>query len=176
MENITKEINIIGNGFFNVSNIRKELPCVTCNFMHLDLNPIATITGDIQVLEKINLKDIQCKIIIRKFILGRSVEQQNLLKEVEREKLVWLNSKYIYNGDMNTGQAICEYLIQEGYTKLNLYGITSRFNLDLSSESDKFYSKDISNIIPLIAHWNIIWDNMITHYSHITFNFIEPIV
>ena len=141
MENTTKEANIIGNGFFDTSTIKSELPCVTCNFMHMELNPIATVTGDPKVLKTISLETIPYKVVFKE-------------------------------SGLNAGQFACQYLIQEGFTKLNIYGITSRFKMDLSSESDKYYPKNISNIATRIPRWNAKWDAMIAHYSNIEFNFI----
>ena len=141
MENTTKEANIIGNGFFDMTTIKSELPCVTCNFMHMDLNPIATVTGDPKVLRTITLEDVPCKVVFK-------------------------------NHGLNAGQFACEYLIHEGFTKLNLYGFTSRFKMDLSSESDKHYPKNTSNISARIPLWNAIWDEMIAHYQTVEFNFI----
>ena len=169
MENTTKEINIIGNGFFDTSTINKELPCVTCNFMHMELNPIATVSFDLKVLSKIDYTKLSCKAVIRK---GKYIfnKQQDLVKSAKPDLVLFITDTLIYN--INSGQTACEYLIYEGFTKLNLYGFTSRFKMDLSSESDKYYSKDISNIKTRIPRWNAKWDAMIAHYSNIEFNFI----
>lgn len=169
MENTTKEANIIGNGFFDTSTINKELPCVTCNFMHMELNPIATVSFDLKVLSKIDYTKLSCKAVIRKgpYIFHK---QQDLVKSAEPDQVLFISSTLMNN--INSGQFACQYLIQEGFTKLNIYGITSRFKMDLSSESDKYYPKNISNIATRIPRWNAKWDAMIAHYSNIEFNFI----
>ena len=167
MENTTKEANIIGNGFFDMTTIKSELPCVTCNFMHMELNPIATVSGDIESLTKVNLAKIPCKVVLRKFRNKHDI-QKALIKDAE---VTFLDDTNIFVGILNAGQAACEYLIKNGFTKLNLYGFTSRFKIDITSKTNDFTISSIG-IAPIIATWNAIWDEMILHYKTVEFNFI----
>ena len=153
------EANIIGNGFFNKTKINNTYPCVTCNFLNLELNPIATIVCDFKALSTINLSNIKTKIIVK-----------HLDNEINYPKgtILFASSK-----GLNSGQLAAEYLIKLGFNKLNLYGITSRFEVNLDSESDKYYPKDIANIKPRIYKWNKMWDTLIMNNPTVEFNFIK---
>jgi len=155
------EANVIGNGFFDKGAINKYLPCITCNFLNLDLNPIATSCFDYKAISRVDLNKINTKIIIKQLM-----PKINFPKP---QDVIYFKSSL----GRNAGQIATEYLIKLGYTKINLYGITSRFEENLDSESDKFYPKKIINLKTRIDRWNRMWDVIIQKNPQVTFNFIK---
>jgi hypothetical protein len=155
------EANVIGNGEFNKESINKSFPCVTCNFLNLDLNPIATVAIDYKTISRVDLNTIDTKVIIKRLM-------QNVTFPKPQNVIVFKSSIGI-----NAGQVATEYLIKLGYKKINLYGISSRFSYTLHSESDKYYPKVTHNLIPRIKIWNEVWNLIIKNNPKIEFNFIK---
>jgi hypothetical protein len=155
------EANVIGNGLFDKNAINKSLSCVTCNFLNLNLDPIATCCYDYKAISRVDLNKINTKIVIKQIM-----PKINFPKP---ENVIFFKSSL----GKNAGQIAAEYLIKLGYTKINLYGVTSRFLYDLSSESDKYYPKKIINLKPRIDRWNKTWDFLIANNPKVEFNFIK---
>ena len=155
------EANVLGNGKFDRNGVDLSIPTITCNFLNLDLNPIATATWDYKAISKVNLNEVTTKILAPRLIQDIDYPNKDLLVIVQASTV------------RNSGQLAAEYLIQQGYTRINLYGITSRFKCDLSSESDKYYPKRTDNAVTRIDKWNKVWDQMINSNTHVEFNFVE---
>lgn len=155
------EANVLGNGKFDRNGVDLSIPTITCNFLNLDLKPFATVTFDHKAISRVDLNEIATKIIMQRMIDGVDYPNKDLLVIVSAPKV------------RNSGQLAAEYLIQQGYTRINLYGITSRFKCDLSSESDKYYPKRTDNLVSRIDKWNKVWDEMISNNPHVEFNFVE---
>jgi hypothetical protein len=155
------EANVIGNGVFDKNVIDQSLPCITCNFLNLNLNPIATSCFDYKPISTIDLNKIHTKIIIKQLMRG--------IYFPKPEDVIYFKSSL---GE-NAGQIATEYLIKLGYTKINLYGITSRFEDSVDSESDKYYPKKTINLKSRVDRWNRVWDRLIQRNLHVNFNFIK---
>jgi hypothetical protein len=189
MENIIKEGNVLGAGPSRISYIPNHLPSIGCNFPYAKVNWIMTIEEVVILkwLEDPSIFDPEAKFIINQNVYSY-LKRENILNKVKHK----IHSIYkIHNISSieftgSSGHYAAEWLISQGFNKLNLYGMDNYFGDTLcennyshqpntsyymSSRSKEFYTPE--QLIQRGKEWQTSWQRIIKYNPNVEFNFVR---
>lgn len=188
-----KECNIVGAGPSKSSFEKNDLVTIQCNFLWthdvdfcIALDPIVPL----KMLDNPDLLPSHVKLIISKFA-KQHITALNRYQELTPKLEAVFN---ITEGNMerkrSTGHYAAEYMISQGYNKLNLYGFDNWFGdklcidnwthtkntphyvyVEIYHEPNTFTQK-IPELMERSKFWNDQWQLLITKHSDVEFNFI----
>jgi hypothetical protein len=184
-----KEGNVIGSGPSRVSYIPNDLPSIGCNFPWCKVDWIIAIEKYpiLNWLEDPSIFDEHSQFIIDTIVYNY-LKQENILDKV-KHKIHSIYKRHnmssvVFEG--SSGHYATEWMISQGFNKLNLYGMDNYFGDILCADNyshqpdRKFYapnrSKELYSEQQLIQRgkeWKIGWERIIKYNPNVEFNFVR---
>jgi hypothetical protein len=160
--------SILGSGSRRIKYVENDYSSIGCNIPYT--NASRSVIFDEQIIDIISKPEYKLVVHNRVFVYLKR-NRPDLLSQVE----------CVFDHDTNKGLRLSSghyaalYMIQIGYTKLDLYGMDSFFKSDnwANSYTDQFVSKPTGIPVDIVgAHWKREWEMMIKRYPKVNFNFI----
>lgn len=169
---IKKNAVIIGNGpsknvyksFSKESDPKKFV--LGCNIPDADIKVDATVIADVEIIYilKNYLKLVTVPVILSNQAYSK-MEELGILKYFEVLHVFKLKDWY------STGHYAAEYLMENEYEKIDLFGFDSFIKDDISSSTDEYVPKQDTSEMRFIKNWRKLWTEFASDNQHIEFTF-----
>jgi hypothetical protein len=182
-----KECNVLGNGPSRVSYIPNDLPSIGCNSPWCEVT--WSVISDVEIIKKYINDELymseSLKILLSDYAY-KSLKSENLFDKIKSQVIV------IYKHPVKTGfkfsqssaHFATEWMITQGFNKINIYGCDNYFGdlLNLNSYTHEFGTLEYKQNELVHAEqerilrgkdWQKAWKVIINKNSNIEFNFIK---